>query len=126
MREIRLSITIKASPGISDDDVVRAAQGLIEAGIEGAMPASGDADASGLEFGEFSLASTPRVLGFVSGGIADAIYDDPVDVVIFDCDEYKDAGYPDDMRLPARFADLAKLINAPCETDDSEDSESPR
>lgn len=56
----------------------------------------------------------PRVLVVVSGGIADPVYDDGVDVEIFDWDNYHDdpegAG-----PVPAHFRDLAEPINVPVE-----------
>lgn len=54
----------------------------------------------------------PRVLVTVSGGIADYVSDDGVDVEVFDHDNYNDdpAGAG---RVPYRFADLAIPIDVP-------------
>lgn len=56
----------------------------------------------------------PRVLIVVSGGIADPIYDEGVDVEVFDWDNHRDdpegAG-----PVPAHFRDLAEPIGVPVE-----------
>ncbi len=60
------------------------------------------------------VSSTPRVLVVVSGGIADPIYDDGVDVEVFDWDNYKDD--PEGTGgVSSHFADLAKLCDIPVE-----------
>lgn len=56
----------------------------------------------------------PRVLIYVSGGVAYWTSDDGIDVVLFDMDDYRDASKNTD-RVPASFADLAAPFNAPVE-----------
>lgn len=48
----------------------------------------------------------PRVLIYVSGGIADYAADDGIEVVLFDMDNYRDDPKNTD-KVPASFADLA-------------------
>ena len=56
----------------------------------------------------------PRVLVVVSGGIADPVYDDGVDVIVFDRDDHHDN--PEDTDpVPVHFRDLAELIDVPVE-----------
>lgn len=61
---------------------------------------------------KLAVATTPRVLVVVSGGIADPVFDVGVDVVVFDRDNYKD-----DPKgtggVPGHFADLAGPIGVP-------------
>lgn len=54
----------------------------------------------------------PRVLVVVKEGVAEAIADDGVEVVIFDWDNYEDD--PDGTEgVPAEFADLADFAGVP-------------
>jgi hypothetical protein len=56
----------------------------------------------------------PRVLIVVCGGIAEYVYDDGVEVELFDFDNYR--ACPEDTDpVPAHFADLAATFNAPVE-----------
>lgn len=67
---------------------------------------------------ETSAPEKPRVLVVVSGGIADPIYDDGVDVEVFDWNDYKDD--PDGThRPPAHFADLANACATPVPVEQS-------
>ena len=54
----------------------------------------------------------PRVLIVVSGGVADFIADEGVDVVIFDWDDYESAAEITP-KPPLRFADLAAECDIP-------------
>lgn len=54
----------------------------------------------------------PRVLVIVSGGVADFVADDGVEVVIFDWDDYK-AAPSLTFKPPGHFADLATQCNVP-------------
>lgn len=59
-------------------------------------------------------AQKPRVLVVVSGGIADPIYDDGVDVEVFDWDNFKED--PEGTGgVPHHFADLAEPCDIPVE-----------
>lgn len=59
----------------------------------------------------------PRVLIVVSGGIADPVYDDGVDVVVFDWDNHRDD--PEGTSpVPAHFWDLAEPIDVPVEEEE--------
>lgn len=60
-----------------------------------------------------SLEKKPRVLVVVSGGIADAVHDQGVDVVVFDWDNYKDEEPLHKQGVPAHFADLARTNGIP-------------
>jgi hypothetical protein len=57
----------------------------------------------------------PRVLVVVSGGIADPIYDEGVDVEVFDWDNYADEEDGGKIGVPAHFSDLAEQVNVPVE-----------
>lgn len=60
----------------------------------------------------------PRVLITVSGGVADYVSDEGVDVKIFDRDNYdNDPVYTD--KVPAHFWDLAEPIDVPWDGDDN-------
>ena len=56
--------------------------------------------------------SKPRVLIVVSGGVADSVHDDGVDVEIFDWDNYN-ADPAGTSAVPSHFADLADPLNIP-------------
>lgn len=58
----------------------------------------------------------PRVLIVVSGGVADFIADEGVDVVIFDWDDYESAEKTTP-KPPQRFADLAAECDIPVSSD---------
>lgn len=70
----------------------------------------------------------PRVLVYVSGGVAEVIADPGVEVVVFDEDNYDDA--PDESeKVPPHFADLASHVDAPVAapaTDTAEALSTPR
>lgn len=71
--------------------------------------------ATDLHIGAPVVAKEPRVLVVVSGGIADPIYDEGVDVEVFDWDNYNDEEDDAKTGVPAHFADLAEPINVPVE-----------
>lgn len=58
----------------------------------------------------------PRVLIVVSGGVADFVADEGVDVVIFDWDDYRSAEEIT-AKPPLRFADLAAECGIPVSSD---------
>jgi len=76
---------------------------------------------SGADEGEHTvklgIAATNRCLVIVSGGVADYVYDDGVEVELFDWDNYRDetAEGRVDMRVPAHFKDLAESAGVPCQ-----------
>jgi hypothetical protein len=131
MQEIKLLIPVSTNAEISPDELAAVVQRLIEIGMADAEATldrgEGDLDAAALvadlAIGDVTVAKPPRVLAFLSGGRLDAISDDEADVWTFDCDEYKASAYNDEeiIPVPARFADFAKLINAPCEADAGEE-----
>lgn len=64
----------------------------------------------------------PRVLIIVSGGIADYVSDEGIDVEIFDWDDYNDD--PSEYGgVPAHFADLAEPSNVPVDGEGEDDSD---
>lgn len=63
-----------------------------------------------------TLAKPRRVLVSVKGGVADAVWDEGVDVEIFDWDNYE-AG--DKQGVQSTFADLAAPFGAPVEGSES-------
>lgn len=84
-------------------------QRLIDIGLED------DYEARCLDIGAPTVAVPPRVLIVVGGGVADPVYDEGVDVEVFDWDNYNDEN---DGEIPppgvsARFADLAEPIGVP-------------
>ncbi len=127
MQEIKLLVPVSTNADISPDKLAAVVQRLIKIGMAAAKATidrgEGDLDATALAadlaIGDVVVAKPPRVLAFLSGGLLDAISDDEADVWTFDCDEYKASAYNDEeiIPVPARFADFAKLINAPCEAD---------
>ena len=58
----------------------------------------------------------PRVLIVVSGGVADWVCDDGVDVEKFDFDDYDDEDNANKIGVPVHFADLAESVNAPVQS----------
>lgn len=64
---------------------------------------------------KLGIAATNRCLVIVSGGVADYVYDDGVEVELFDWDNYRDetAEGRVDMRVPAHFKDLAESAGVP-------------
>ncbi len=61
------------------------------------------------------IAVTNRCLVIVSGGVADYVYDEGVEVELFDWDNYRDetAEGRADMRVSAHFKDLAESAGVP-------------
>jgi hypothetical protein len=66
--------------------------------------------------GEESNSKLPRVLVVVSGGVADPVYDEGVDVEVFDWDDYNDDP-TNTSGVPNHFSDLAQSIGVPVEGD---------
>lgn len=107
-------------------DVVAALQHLIEQGLiqirhtledgknEGATEAELElaALANSMVIETIAPAANPRVLITVSGGIADYVCDEGVDVEKFDFDDFNDAE-DDYIKLPKSFIDLAIQAGVP-------------
>ncbi len=64
---------------------------------------------------KLGIAATNRCLVIVSGGVADYVYDDGVEVELFDWDNYWDESAEGrvDMRVSAHFKDLAESVGVP-------------
>jgi hypothetical protein len=79
-----------------------------------ACPVSSGAD-EGEQALKLGIAATNRCLVIVSGGVADYVYDDGVEVELFDWDNYRDetAEGRADMRVSAHFKDLAESVGVP-------------
>ena len=79
-----------------------------------ACPVSSGADEGGQAV-KLGIAATNRCLVIVSGGVADYVYDDGVEVELFDWDNYRDetAEGRADMRVSAHFKDLAESVGVP-------------
>lgn len=129
MAQITLSLPVTVPDHVTQEDLLRTLRMLLDVGVADAQEtldlaeddgADGDSPellaariATELEFGEIAVATTPRVLVVVSGGIADPVYDSGVDVEVFDWDNYNDADYKDKTGVPAHFADLAEPVDIP-------------
>ncbi|EMM5100965.1 hypothetical protein ACK249_005148 [Pseudomonas aeruginosa] len=126
MQEVMLSIPVKTNVSVTPEEIAKAVQRLIEVGLAGVgatleNAADGDESdgdamklATDLNIGAPVVAKAPRVLVVVSGGIADPLYDDGVDVEVFDWDNYSDDP-KNTRRVPSHFADLAKPSEIPVE-----------
>lgn len=127
MQEVTLTIPVKTNASISPEEIAKVVQRLIDIGLADAAATiedsgnSGEGDveaaelATDLHIGAPVVAKEPRVLVVVSGGIADPIYDEGVDVEVFDWDNYNDEEDDAKTGVPAHFADLAEPINVPVE-----------
>ena len=125
MRTINLSIRVQTDSDMADADVARVVeqlldQGLVLAGDEVAAShvIPGDLDiadaklATELSISSVEVVAKPRVLITVSGGVADHVCDDGVDVETFDWDNFNyDPEVTD--RAPAHFRDLAEPLGIP-------------
>lgn len=69
----------------------------------------------GMHIAKLGIAATNRCLVIVSGGVADYVYDEGVEVELFDWDNYRDetAEGRADMRVSAHFKDLAESAGVP-------------
>lgn len=127
MQEVTLTIPVKTNASVSPEEIAKIVQRLIDIGLADAASTiedsgnSGDGDveaaelATDLHIGAPVVAKEPRVLVVVSGGIADPIHDEGVDVEVFDWDNYNDEEDDAKTGVPAHFADLAESINVPVE-----------
>lgn len=135
MQEVTLTIPVKTNASVSPEEIAKIVQRLIDIGLADAASTiedsgnsgnsgnSGEGDveaaelATDLHIGAPVVAKEPRVLVVVSGGIAAPIYDEGVDVEVFDWDNYNDEEDDAKIGVPAHFADLADPINVPVEGD---------
>ena len=64
---------------------------------------------------KLGIAASNRCLVIVSGGVADYVYDDGVEVELFDWDNYREetAEGRADLRVSAHFKDLAESVGVP-------------
>lgn len=124
MQEINLSVKVKTNAEVTPERIAEILGRLIDAGLADAAQTvsngEGDVDAAelatDLSIAAPVIAQTPRVLVVVSGGIADPVFDDGVDVEVFDWDNYNDD--PEGTGgVPASFADLAVAVDIPVEGD---------
>lgn len=127
MQEVKLTIPVKTKASVSPEQIAKVVQRLIKVGLADAAATiedsgncgRGDVEAAelatNLQIGAPVVAKEPRVLVVVSGGIADPIYDEGVDVEVFDWDNYNDEEDDAKIGVPANFADLAGPINVPVE-----------
>ncbi len=130
MQEVTLTIPVKTNASVSPEEIAKIVQRLIDIGLADAASTiedsgnsgnSGEGDveaaelATDLHIGAPVVAKEPRVLVVVSGGIADPIYDEGVDVEVFDWDNYNDEEDDAKIGVPAHFTDLADPINVPVE-----------
>lgn len=127
MRTIDLSIRVNTESDMTDADVARVVEQLLDQGISGAgkrlqhalsapcPPEVGDLQlASELFISGVEVADKPRVLITVSGGIAEYVCDEGVSVETFDWDNYKED--PEETGpVPAHFKDLAEPLGVPVE-----------
>ena len=125
MQEVTLTIPVKTNASISPEEIAKVVQRLIDIGLADAAATIEDSGNSGeghveaaelatdLHIGAPVVAKEPRVLVVVGGGIADPIYDEGVDVEVFDWDNYYDEEDDAKTGVPAHFADLAEPINVP-------------
>lgn len=124
MQEVVLSIPVKTNASVTPEEIAKIVQRLIDIGLADAGATLEDSNngensdvdaaklATDLNIGAPVVAQTPRVLVVVSGGIADPISDDSVDVEVFDWDNYKDD--PEGTGgVPSHFADLATSCGIP-------------
>lgn len=127
MHEVTLSIPVKTNASAKPEEIAEIVRRLIDIGLadaaatleDAANGEEGDVEsaqlATDLNIGTpVVVAKVPRVLVAVSGGIADPVYDEGVDVEVFDWDNYKDD--PEGTGgVPVHFADLAEPCNIPVE-----------
>jgi hypothetical protein len=127
VRTINLSIRVQTDSDMADTDVARVVEHLLDQGIDGAGKQLKDALsapyppevadmqlASNLFVSGVEVTTTPRVLITVSGGIADYVCDEGVDVEAFDWDNYNDdPEWTGGVSL--HFKDLAEPLEIPVE-----------
>lgn len=123
-KTINLSLKVQAPEGMTPEQAAKLVETLIDIGLADAaatLEDSRNGDEGDVEAAQQSLdmdihapmvATTPRVLVVVSGGVADPVYDEGVDVEVFDWDNYK-ADPVGTGPVPAHFKDLADPLDVP-------------
>lgn len=123
-KTVNLSLKVQAPEGMAPELVAKLVETLIDIGLADAaatLEDSRNSDEGDVEAAQQSLdmdisapvvATPPRVLVVVSGGVADPVYDAGVDVEVFDWDNYK-ADPEGTGPAPAHFKDLADPIDVP-------------
>jgi len=131
MQTINLSVKVQTNANVTPEQVAKALQRLIDAGLSDATDAA-ESGVGDVQFGELAsdlnihapeVATVPRVLVVVSGGIADPLWEGDVEVEVFDRDNYQDD--PSIGGVPAAFASLATPNDIPVEGDDEDDDIDP-
>jgi hypothetical protein len=127
MKTFDISVRVNTESDMAGVDVARVVERLIDQGIDGAgkqlkdalaapyPPETGDIQlASELFISGVEVAPKPRVLITVSGGVAEYVCDDGVDVEVFDWDNYK-VDPVETGPVQAHFEDLATPQGIPVE-----------
>jgi len=132
MLEMTLTIPVKTNAETSPEEVAKIVERLLDIGLADApatLEDDGNEDAgdvkaaqlaTDLSIGAPVVASAPRVLVIVRGGVADHVCDKGVDVEIFDWDNYEAEEEANQVGVPKHFSDLAGCVLVPCEGDDDE------
>lgn len=123
MKQRQFLIKVTDNTTASDEEIAALIQKLISVGLADAAGTLEDGEGGDLDSAQLAVginiyppevATKPRVLVSVKGGIAGHAADEGVEVEIFDHDNYRaDPEYTD--RAPAHFADLAKQLDVPVE-----------
>lgn len=110
MKKIQLSITVEIPDNMTPEWARKLVQGqMMPSDLRKVVENS-----FYIQIGDPQLASTPRCLVVVSGGVASYMADNGVSVEVFDWDNYNT--HPESTGgVPEEFADLAKLCNVPVE-----------
>lgn len=123
-KTVNLALKVQAPEGMAPEVVAKMVEKLIDIGLADAAATlednrnsdEGDVEAAqlatDLDISAPVVATTPRVLVVVSGGVADPVFDAGVDVEVFDWDNYK-ADPEGTGPAPAPFKDLADPVGVP-------------
>lgn len=123
-KTVNLSLKVQAPEDMAPEQVAKLVETLIDIGLADAaatLEDSRNSDEGDVEAAQQSLdmdisapvvATPPRVLVVVSGGVADPVFDAGVDVEVFDWDNYK-ADPEGTGPAPAHFKDLADPLDVP-------------
>ena len=89
----------------------------VEAALDADLPEPrGPVDVGEVAIGVGSV--KPRVIVTLQGGLADWVADESVDIVKFDFDAEEDEDWDFCEPIPARFENLARLVDVPVEGDE--------
>lgn len=121
---VNLSLKVQAPEGMTPEQVAKLVETLIDIGLADAaatLEDSRNSDEGDVASAQQSLdmdisapvvATMPRVLVVVSGGVADPVYDDGVELEVFDWDNYN-ADPEGTGPVSAHFKDLADPLDVP-------------